>query len=72
MHWREVSLGHFASYRYRSDLLEVFKIINGLDGIFPADFFFLWKMKMAKQEGTLTKYTNYTLGLIYESILSLN
>ena len=26
---------------------------------------------MAKQEGTLTKYTTYTLGLIYESTLSL-
>ena len=55
--------------RVRANLLEVFKIINGLDSIFPADFFM--KMRMAKQEGTLTKYTNYTLGLIYESTLSL-
>ena len=31
----------------------------------------LWKIRMAKQEGTLTKYTTYTLGLIYESTLSL-
>ena len=25
----------------RADLLEVFKIINGLDNIFPADFFIM-------------------------------
>ena len=56
--------------RVRADLLEVFKIINVLDSIFlPISL--LWKMRMAKQEGTLTKYTNYTLGLIYESTLSL-
>ena len=48
--------------RVRADLLDVFKIINGLDSIFPAIF---------KQEGTLTKLANYTLGLIYESTLSL-
>ena len=33
----------------RANLLE---IINGLHSIFPADF--LWKMSMAKEEGTLT------------------
>ena len=27
--------------RGRDDLLEVFKIINGLDSIFPADFFIM-------------------------------
>ena len=27
--------------RMRADLLEVFKIINGLDSIFPADFFIM-------------------------------
>ena len=27
--------------RVRVDLLEVFKIINGLDSIFPADFFIM-------------------------------
>ena len=27
--------------RGRADLLEVFKIINGLDSIFPADFFIM-------------------------------
>ena len=27
--------------RVRADLLEVFKIINGLDSIFPADFFIM-------------------------------
>ena len=51
--------------RVRADLLEVFKIINGLDSIFPAEFF------MMENEDGKTKYTNYTLGLIYESTLSL-
>ena len=54
-----------------TDLLEVFKIINGLDSIFPADFSLLWKMSIAKQVGTLTKQANYTLGLVYECTLSL-
>ena len=51
--------------RVRADLLEVFKITNGLDSIFPAEFF------MMENEDGKTKYTNYTLGLIYESTLSL-
>ena len=54
----------------RADLLEVFKIINGLDSIFPADFFIM-ENEDGKTRGHLTKYTNYTLGLIYESTLSL-
>ena len=56
--------------RVRADLLDVFKIINGCI-VFSLPISLLWKMKMAKQEGTLTKYTNYTLGLIYESTLSI-
>ena len=40
--------------RVRADLLEVFKIINGLDGIFPADFLIM-ENEHCKTKGTLTK-----------------
>ena len=55
--------------RGRADLLEVLKIITGWIVFFlPTSL--LWKIIMAKPEGTLTKYANYTLGLICESTLS--
>ena len=55
--------------RVRADLLEVFKIINGLDSIFPADFFIM-KNEHGKTRGHPYKVRNYTLGLIYEISLS--
>ena len=51
-------------------VLEVFKIINGLDGIFPADFFIM-ETEHAKTRGHPYKISKLTQGLIYESILSL-
>ena len=56
----------------RTDLLEVFKIINGLDSIFPADFFIM-ENEHAKTRGHPYKISKLhsSLGLIYESTLSL-
>jgi len=54
----------------RANLLE---IINGLHSIFPADFL-LWKMSMAKEEGTLTAISklNSTLDIRMYSFTQKN
>ena len=57
--------------RVRADLLEVFKIINGLDSIFPANFFIM-ENEHGKTRGHPYKISKLHSRLdIYESTLSL-